>query len=395
MQTIENVPNPGRTDLYVLKHTLTHDLALTSDSLTFDPANPAPGTSATVRVNVENRGDLNATDIAVDFYDGNPELGGSLIAQVVIPQLMPGGSQEVETPWDVPSDLNAHKVFAVVDPALSFDDRDRSNNTTSGWSVLPDLLVETVQSERLSETQVAITARIKNGGVIPSGGTKVSWRLENEGGQEIGFKDLETISAGSFRECFVVWDATDYISQNGSVNVYAVVDPDEGILEGDESNSGGFTAVTGLPVDSDGDGLSDSFEDAHCTKPDDADSDDDGLTDGEEDANHDGVLDSGETNPCKIDSDDDGIQDGTELRLTADDIGSDTNTSLFQPDLDPSTTTNPRDKDTDHDGIPDGVEDANKNGRLDDGETDASKFDSNDDILLMIIPTIAGAANNK
>jgi len=308
---------------------------------------------------------------------------------------MPGGSQEVESLWNVPSDLNAHKVFAVADPSLSFDDRDLSNNSASAWSVLPDLLVETVQSERLSETQVAITARIKNTGVIPSGGTKVSWRLESQEGQEIGFKDLETISAGSFRECFVVWDATDYISQNGSVNVYAVVDPDEGILERDESNGSGFTAVTDLPADSDGDGLTDDHEDAHCTKPDDADTDDDGLTDGEEDANHDGFLDDWETNPCSRDSDGDGIQDGTELGLTDYDIGPDTDTSLFQPDLDPSTTTNPLDRDTDHDGIPDGVEDSNKNGRLDEGETDASKFDSNDDILLMIIPTIAGAAKNK
>ena len=126
-----------------------------------------------------------------------------------------------------------------------------------------------------------------------------------------------------------------------------------------------------IPVlDSDNDGIPDDIESAGCTDPYDADTDDDGLADGTEDVNHNGTRDTGETNPCNFDTDGDGIQDGTESGLTLAGIGPDTDTNVFQPDLDPLTTTSPLLADTDEDGVSDGLEDANHNGRVDAGEYD-------------------------
>ena len=122
--------------------------------------------------------------------------------------------------------------------------------------------------------------------------------------------------------------------------------------------------------DADLDGLSDSLESAGCTDPNDADTDDDGIVDGIEDANRNGVVDPGETDPCNPDTDGDGIQDGSEQGYTLDDIHPDTDTNVFQPDLDSSTTTDPLNSDTDNDRISDGNEDANHNGRIDAGELD-------------------------
>jgi len=136
------------------------------------------------------------------------------------------------------------------------------------------------------------------------------------------------------------------------------------------SYSKGINDLKYATNDSDGDGLSDNIENAFCTDPYDADTDDDGILDGVEDANHNGLVDTNETDPCNIDTDGDGIQDGTELGYTLADIGPDTDTSVFQPDLDPTTTTDPLDPDTDGDGISDGEEDTNHNGRVDPGETD-------------------------
>lgn len=129
-----------------------------------------------------------------------------------------------------------------------------------------------------------------------------------------------------------------------------------------------FSVITLL--DSDDDGLTNELENTMCTDPNDADTDDDGIIDGVEDANHDGVIDSGETDPCNADSDGDDIQDGTELGYTLDDIGPDTDIGVFQPDIDPTSTTNPLLADTDGDGFNDGLEDLNHNGRIDEGETD-------------------------
>jgi hypothetical protein len=129
--------------------------------------------------------------------------------------------------------------------------------------------------------------------------------------------------------------------------------------------------------DGDGDGIPDVVENASpCPDPrttpraNDADTDDDGIADGEEDTNKNGVKNFGETDPCRLDTDNDSIQDGTELGLTLNDIGSDTDTAIFQPDLEPSTKTNPLDKDSDNDGLLDGEEDKNHNGRVDAGESD-------------------------
>jgi hypothetical protein len=122
-----------------------------------------------------------------------------------------------------------------------------------------------------------------------------------------------------------------------------------------------------------------------CTNPDDADTDDDGIRDIDEDTNRNGIMDSGETDPCKPDTDGDGIQDGTETGVATavpDPDGNSgpllgTDTTKFQPDLDPTTTTDPLDADTDGDGVTDGDEDLNGNGRLDAEETDPNERDVN------------------
>jgi hypothetical protein len=70
----------------------------------------------------------------------------------------------------------------------------------------------------------------------------------------------------------------------------------------------------------------------------DSDVDGDGILVNIEDANHNGIVDPGETDPD--------------------------------------------DSDTDDDGIPDGVEDANQNGIVDPGETDPTDNDTDDDTIL-------------
>ena len=102
----------------------------------------------------------------------------------------------------------------------------------------------------------------------------------------------------------------------------------------------------------------------------DGDTDDDGIPDDVEDANHNEVVDPWETDPFDMDTDRDGLQDGTEIGYTLAHIGDDTDTNVFQPDLDPTSTTDPRDPDTDDDRFADGVEDANHNGMVDAGEDD-------------------------
>ncbi len=130
-------------------------------------------------------------------------------------------------------------------------------------------------------------------------------------------------------------------------------------------------------ADTDSDGLPDALELASGrTDPRDDDSDDDGLLDGNEDADNDGIVGPGETDPAQADTDGDGLTDGLELGLTAPQ-GTGTDLEVFVADADPGTRTDPTKRDTDGAGVFDGFEDANRNGRVDEGETDP--LNPNDD----------------
>ena len=147
--------------------------------------------------------------------------------------------------------------------------------------------------------------------------------------------------------------------------------------------------------DCDNDGLTDYEEisgndnpntpanpDGTITDPQDDDSDDDGIIDGNEYLGADGnpLTDDG-TNPNDPDSDNDGILDGTEIGLSTPE-GTDTDTSVFVPDNDPTTVSDPNDQDTDDDGIIDGNEDADHDGMVDNDETDPLDEDTDDDGIM-------------
>ena len=168
------------------------------------------------------------------------------------------------------------------------------------------------------------------------------------------------------------------------------------------------------PVDdTDNDGLDDEEEEQiYFTNPADPDTDNDGLFDSEEvltfktdpkdvDTDDDGVRDGGEGRSCRNcadadpggdpdgddiinaldpDGDGDGVNDGTELGISEPVVGggaapyafvgTDETSANFVPDLDSQSRTDPTNPDTDADSFSDGAEDANGNGRIDEGESD-------------------------
>jgi len=132
-------------------------------------------------------------------------------------------------------------------------------------------------------------------------------------------------------------------------------------------------------VDLDGDGLGEAEERRIGTDPRDADSDDDGVSDGDEPAFDEDTDGDGRINALDPDSDGDGLKDGTELGVTTPDDDTDVGAGDFVPDADPATTTDPLDPDSDDGSVQDGVEDANRNGRVDAGETDPR--DTPDDVV--------------
>ena len=250
MQHLENIPQPGRTDLYVLRHALANDLAVVSESVVLDPANPAPGTAATIHATIESRGDLPLQNVEVAFYDGDPSNGGVPVGerQVIPGTLIAGARENVSVSWNVPSEAMSRRIFVVVDPCLVIDDRDRSNNERSWHTVLPDLAVETCRSTEVSSTTMALTARVVNTGVIPAGVFDVSWRLGAHDGEEIGTTTIESLIADGAHEATLMWDTGGHLDGGEAAQVFAVVDATGVVPEFDETNNVSSLAVFHPPV---------------------------------------------------------------------------------------------------------------------------------------------------
>jgi hypothetical protein len=242
---IDNVPQPARTDLCVLKYSLTQDLAVQPDSIGLDPINPAPGSEAIVSVTIENRGELPIQGVDVVLYDGDPLDGGTVTATVPITEPPSGGAtRAIVFNWTVPSDPNAHKLYVVADPALTLNDQDRANNITSTWTVLPDLVIDTCRSEPVSTSMVALTVGVANQGVIPSGAFDIVWRLNSAQGEEIGRTTVGGLEGGSGAiESMLLCDFSGHTSASGFLTLYVAIDPDNAVRERDKSNNNELQSV--------------------------------------------------------------------------------------------------------------------------------------------------------
>ena len=204
-----DIPQPGVTDLYVLQYTMGRDLALSPLSLQAYPVNPEPGAGVTLTATAANTGDETAFGVPVAFYLGDPSAGGTLIDEVIIASILkPGDMADVSLLWEVPDTNVPLTIYAVVDPAASFDTEYRDNNTISIQIVKPDLEINGVRWDWLGADKVSVTARVVNAGVIPSGATTIKFRRDSATGTLLSDIVLPSLTKDEFRDVTYEWDVT-------------------------------------------------------------------------------------------------------------------------------------------------------------------------------------------
>ena len=103
-----------------------NDLAVTN--LSADPERIAVGGTMTLSAAVANQGQLDAANVPVRFFDGDPGNGGAVIGNVVIDSI-PSGEQRTATITWTASGVKFHRLYAVVDPDNQIAERDESNNS--------------------------------------------------------------------------------------------------------------------------------------------------------------------------------------------------------------------------------------------------------------------------
>jgi hypothetical protein len=116
-------------------------------------------------------------------------------------------------------------------------DRDRSNNTASLLSVLPDLVVDSTANTEAGPTSCTLIAQILNQGVIPTGPFAVSWRLDSPTGTEIASCMVGPLAPGQSVPATASWDTSGLQFPSPYAAVYTVADSSNAVAEFDKSNN--------------------------------------------------------------------------------------------------------------------------------------------------------------
>lgn len=211
------------------------------------PAAIPEGSLTDIFVTVRNIGTLQADNVLVRLYAGNPALGGKQIdSDRIIPAISAAGAVTLKITWNTLGSAGISYLYVLVDPAAAGADANRSNNTAMRQvsvnpAVKPDLQIA---AEDIAVTPVSplegdtltITATVHNRG-SQTGGVKVALYdgIPAAGGIKRGETVIPQIIAqgGSAAAAF----ALDTIGLNGNHALYLRIDPDNSIDESDKSNN--------------------------------------------------------------------------------------------------------------------------------------------------------------
>jgi len=98
---------------------------------TFDPQYPLEGETVIISATIHNRGKP-VEGIKVNFYDGDPESGSTLIEEEIIYSTIAfGGSEMLEVSWETIGAAQNHNIYIVVDPENMISEENEENNSAS------------------------------------------------------------------------------------------------------------------------------------------------------------------------------------------------------------------------------------------------------------------------
>ena len=119
------------------------DLAVSGEDISFTPDtdNRNPGDAIRLTATVHNYGYVEAQNVQVQFFDGNPEGGQTIGPLMVINSLPAGGESSVVYDWTVPTNPKYHEVYVSVDNKNQIIESNESNNEASKFIISNDDLL--------------------------------------------------------------------------------------------------------------------------------------------------------------------------------------------------------------------------------------------------------------
>lgn len=121
------------------------NLTVNYADLVFNPVEGSEGAPIDFSIIVRNEGNITANNIEVNFYDGDPAVGGVQIGSTqIIPTLAAAANTTVSVNWPSIPNASSKLIYVVVDPNNTISEsREDDNNAFSTLNVLslPDLAI--------------------------------------------------------------------------------------------------------------------------------------------------------------------------------------------------------------------------------------------------------------
>jgi hypothetical protein len=103
------------------------DLSTTAADITLTPFRPCAGDTVQIAARIRNLGTEDALNFTVEFFDGAPESGGTLIYSQAL-SLSSGEDQPLTTDWIISDGI--HDLYVIVDRDNQIVEMDEANNRT-------------------------------------------------------------------------------------------------------------------------------------------------------------------------------------------------------------------------------------------------------------------------
>lgn len=108
-------------------HGPKEDLTVETSDIEFSLTEPFVGDTVNISATIHNIGGYDASNVAVQFFDGYPDAEGELIASYNINSIPAGSSKIASVDWNA-AEWGIHKIYVVIDPANEIEELNERNN---------------------------------------------------------------------------------------------------------------------------------------------------------------------------------------------------------------------------------------------------------------------------
>jgi PKD repeat protein len=144
------------------------DLAIDTLDISFSNFSPVEGDTITNNATVHNIGTANASNITVQFFDGEPLNAPQIGSNQTIASLSAGENQTVSVVWNTTGEAGDNSIWVSIDPSDAIQEPDNENNLANrsifvdASNLLHILQAQTDRAVYLRNEEVLITCIVQN-----------------------------------------------------------------------------------------------------------------------------------------------------------------------------------------------------------------------------------------